>query len=160
VFRTLKLVTKNNYNTLTEIHTTKITVTTAHIMSLVATSTADVPLTLVSRTVPGLSYERLTSRNCNCQLTQLRVRVRVTLRLAVYQSQSRSYVTTDGQSSSLSWNKAPTWGSRPYLPYCQRVAGLLMWGALSDERTGLSFVRVTVSSNKSVVSLYNLHFTC
>jgi hypothetical protein len=31
-----------------------------------------------------------------------------------------------------------------------------MWGALSDERTGLSFARVTVSSNKSVVSMYNI----
>jgi hypothetical protein len=30
-----------------------------------------------------------------------------------------------------------------------------MWGALSDERTGLSFARVIVSSNKSVVSMYN-----
>jgi hypothetical protein len=35
-----------------------------------------------------------------------------------------------------------------------------MWGALSDERTGLSFGRITVSSNKSVVSMHNLHFTC
>jgi hypothetical protein len=35
----------------------------------------------------------------------------------------------------------------------------LMWGALSDERTGLSFARVTVSSSKSVVSMYNLHLT-
>jgi hypothetical protein len=36
-----------------------------------------------------------------------------------------------------------------------------MWGALSDERTGLSFVRVIVSSIKSIVSMYNyLHFTC
>jgi hypothetical protein len=36
-----------------------------------------------------------------------------------------------------------------------------MWGAFSDERTGLLFVRVTVSSNtrKCVVSMYNLHFT-
>jgi hypothetical protein len=33
-------------------------------------------------------------------------------------------------------------------------------GALSDERTGLSLVVVTVSGNKSVVSKYNLHFTC
>jgi hypothetical protein len=32
-----------------------------------------------------------------------------------------------------------------------------MWDALSDERTGLSFARVTVSSNKSVASMYNLH---
>jgi hypothetical protein len=73
--------------------------------------------------------------------------------------QSQSYVTIDGQSPSLSWNKAPIWGLRPDLYYCQTVAGLLMWGALSDERMGLSFARVTVSSNKSVVSVYNLYFT-
>jgi hypothetical protein len=74
--------------------------------------------------------------------------------------QNQSYVTTDGQSASLSWNKALIWGLRADLYYCQTVAGLLMWGALSDERTGLSFARYTVSSNKSVVSVYNLHFTC
>jgi hypothetical protein len=32
-------------------------------------------------------------------------------------SQSQSYVTTDGLSASLSWNKAPIWGLRPDL-YC------------------------------------------
>jgi hypothetical protein len=42
-------------------------------------------------------------------------------------SESESYVTTDGQSASLSWNKAPIWGLRPDLRYCQTVAGLLMW---------------------------------
>jgi hypothetical protein len=52
---------------------------------------------------------------------------------------SKSYVTTDGQSASLSWNKAPISGLRPDIYYCQTVPGLLMWGALSDERTGLSF---------------------
>jgi hypothetical protein len=46
------------------------------------------------------------------------------------------------QSVSPSWNKAPIWGLRPDLYYCQTVAGLLMWGALSDERTGLSFARL------------------
>jgi hypothetical protein len=30
-------------------------------------------------------------------------------------------------------------GLPPDLYYCQTVAGLLMWGALFDERTGLSF---------------------
>jgi hypothetical protein len=45
---------------------------------------------------------------------------------------------TDGQSASLSWNKAPIWSLRPDFYYCQTVAGLLMWGALSDEKTGLS----------------------
>jgi hypothetical protein len=54
-------------------------------------------------------------------------------------SQSQSYVTTDGQSASLSWNKAPFWGLRPDLYYCLTVAGLLIWGTLSDKRMGLSF---------------------
>jgi hypothetical protein len=48
------------------------------------------------------------------------------------------YVTTDVQSASVSWIKAPIWGLRPDFYYCQRVAGLLMWGALSNERAGLS----------------------
>jgi hypothetical protein len=50
-----------------------------------------------------------------------------------------SHVTNDSQSASLSWNKAPIWVLRPDFYYCQTAAGLLMWGALSDERTGLSF---------------------
>jgi hypothetical protein len=54
-------------------------------------------------------------------------------------SQSQSHVTTDGQSVNLSWCQAPIWGSRPYFYCCQTVAGLLMCGALSDERTGLPF---------------------
>jgi hypothetical protein len=55
------------------------------------------------------------------------------------ESESDSYITTDGQAASLSWNKAPIWGLRPDNYYCQTVAGFLMWGALSDERTGLLF---------------------
>jgi hypothetical protein len=54
-------------------------------------------------------------------------------------SQSQSHVTTDGQLGSLSWNKVPIWELRPDFYYCQTVAGLLMWGALSDERAGVSF---------------------
>jgi hypothetical protein len=42
------------------------------------------------------------------------------------QTQSQSHVTTDGQSASLSWNKAPIWDLRPDFYYCQIVAGLLM----------------------------------
>jgi hypothetical protein len=60
-----------------------------------------------------------------------------------YLSQSQSHVTTDGQPASLSWKKAPIWGIRPDLDYCLTVAGLLIWGALSDERTGLSFTIAT-----------------
>jgi hypothetical protein len=56
------------------------------------------------------------------------------------ESESESYrTTTDGQSASLSWNKAPVWCLRPDCCYYQTVVGLLMWGALSDDRTGLSF---------------------
>jgi hypothetical protein len=57
-------------------------------------------------------------------------------------SESESYITTNGQSASLSWNKAPGWGLRPDFYYHQTVAGLLMWGVLPDERTGLSFTIV------------------
>jgi hypothetical protein len=56
------------------------------------------------------------------------------------QFQSQSYVTTDGQSASLAWNKAPIWGLRPQFYYCQTVVGLLMWGVVSDKRTGLTFI--------------------
>jgi hypothetical protein len=61
------------------------------------------------------------------------------LRMTVSESESESYVTTDGQSASLPWNKAPIWGLRPEFYNCQTVPGLLMSGALSNERTGLSF---------------------
>jgi hypothetical protein len=54
-------------------------------------------------------------------------------------AESESYITTDGQSASFSRNKAPIWSLGPDFYYCQTVADLLMRGALSDERTGLSF---------------------
>jgi hypothetical protein len=94
-------------------------------------------------TIPLLPYS--SSVQNSCQLNSI---------------QSQSYVSTDGQSASLSWNKAPILGLRPDLYYCLTVTGVLMWGALSDERTGLSFARVIVRSSKSFVSMYNLHFTC
>jgi hypothetical protein len=50
-----------------------------------------------------------------------------------------SLITTDGQSASLSWNKAPVWGLRTDFYFCQTVASLFIWDALSDERTGQSF---------------------
>jgi hypothetical protein len=59
---------------------------------------------------------------------------------------------TDDQSASLSWNKAPFWGLSPDLYNCLTVAGLLMWGALSDRRMGLSFARVTVSRTENTTS--------
>jgi hypothetical protein len=57
----------------------------------------------------------------------------------VESSRVESYVTSDVQSASLSWNREHIWGLGPYFYYCQTFAGLLMWGAPSDERTGRSF---------------------
>jgi hypothetical protein len=54
-----------------------------------------------------------------------------------------------GQSASLSCNEAPIWGLRPDFYYCLTVASLLLWGALCDERTGLSFAIAVVSSQRS-----------
>jgi hypothetical protein len=59
-------------------------------------------------------------------------------------SQSQRYIITDSQSASPSWNKTPIWGLQPDFYYCQTIAGLLMWGTLSDERTGLSFTMYNV----------------
>jgi hypothetical protein len=57
----------------------------------------------------------------------------------IYWSRVESYVTTDGQSANLSWSQVPIWGLRLDFYYCQTVTGLSTWGALSDERAGLSF---------------------
>jgi hypothetical protein len=65
-------------------------------------------------------------------------------------AESESYITTDGQSASLSWNKAPTWGLRLDFYYCQTVMSLLMWGALSDKRTGLSFTIAAGARQRSL----------
>jgi hypothetical protein len=70
--------------------------------------------------------------------------------LAESESESESYVTTDNQSASLSWNKALIWGLRPDFYYRQTVAGSLIWGALSDERTGLSFTITAGPSQRSL----------
>jgi hypothetical protein len=61
-------------------------------------------------------------------------------------SLSLSHATTDGQSASLSWYKAPIRGLRPDFFFCSEygirltVTFLIPWVTLSDERTGLSFV--------------------
>jgi hypothetical protein len=65
------------------------------------------------------------------------------------ESESVSYVMTDGQPASLSWNRARIWGLRPDLDYCLIVAGLLIWGAVSDERTGLPFKIATGPRQRS-----------
>jgi hypothetical protein len=57
------------------------------------------------------------------------------------QSQSQSYLTTDGQSVSISLCRAPLWGPWPDFTFSLYFAGKLLyslsWCALSDERTDL-----------------------
>jgi hypothetical protein len=66
--------------------------------------------------------------------------------LETLKTESESDVTTDGQLASLSWYKASIRGLRPDFYYCTEygirltVTFLSLWGTLSDERTGLSFV--------------------
>jgi hypothetical protein len=63
------------------------------------------------------------------------------------QSQSQSYITTDRRSASPSWCQAPIWDQRPIFPILSliiiffffTISGLLMWSALSDEKSGLYF---------------------
>jgi hypothetical protein len=67
---------------------------------------------------------------------------------------------TDGQSVSLSWNKAPIWGLRPDLYYCQTITGLLMWNALSLTRGRVCRLPESdseVISLLSVCTIYILH---
>jgi hypothetical protein len=75
-------------------------------------------------------------------------------------SVSLSYVKTDGQLATLSRNKALIWGLRPDFYYCQSVAGLLMWDALTDERTGLSFTIAAVFASTVILGsiFYCLRF--
>jgi hypothetical protein len=44
---------------------------------------------------------------------------------------------------------------RPHVYYCQTIAGLLMWGALSDERTGLFF---TIAASPRQRSHFRVRF--
>jgi hypothetical protein len=69
--------------------------------------------------LPRSLHSRLTTK-----WTKLKVKVKVTLRLTV--------------SQSVSLGSSP----RPDIYYTSTVTVLFLWGALSDERTGLSFVLV------------------
>jgi hypothetical protein len=53
-----------------------------------------------------------------------------------------------GQSLSVS---SPIWGPRPDVCYCQTVAGLLTFGALSDEKTGLSLKLLLALANAVIL---------
>jgi hypothetical protein len=88
----------------------------------------------------ALSHPRPTTYSSNSHLRTLVIKVKVTLRLMV------------SQSVSL--------GVKPHLGLMTRylllfdsygLAFFFLWGALSDERAGLSFVRVIACISKSFV---------
>jgi hypothetical protein len=60
-----------------------------------------------------------------------------------------SYITTDSQSASLSWNKAPIWDLRPDI-YLSLTITAVFVGVLSDERTGLTFVYAAGTRQRSL----------
>jgi hypothetical protein len=66
-------------------------------------------------------------------------------RVTALLSQSQSHITTDGQSVSKSWYRAPS-GAHDQIFICLTVMFLFPWGALSDERTGLSFALTLASA--------------
>jgi hypothetical protein len=81
--------------------------------------------------------------------SQLRLTISHLTNSSEPESESESCVTIDGQWASISWDKAPIWGLRPDFYYCHTVAGLLMLGALSDERSDLSFTNAAGPRQRS-----------
>jgi hypothetical protein len=57
-----------------------------------------------------------------------------------------SYTVTDGQSASLSWYQAPTWGSWPDFNYCQ------MWSFFSSSMMRRWVCNLLIQVPLSVVS--------
>jgi hypothetical protein len=65
-------------------------------------------------------------------------------RLSLAVCQSQSHIATDGQSVSKSWYRAQD------IYFCLTVTFLFPWGALSDERTGLSLVSAAGPCQRSL----------
>jgi hypothetical protein len=59
-------------------------------------------------------------------------------------SPSPCHISTDGQSVSLSWCRAPAGAHDHLFVTVRQLLSCLEEGALSDERVGLSFVRVSL----------------
>jgi hypothetical protein len=99
-----QVVTTNNCKTLTGLHNLKITVTIAHkIKSSMSVFTSLLTL--------NHTDDCLTSWLINC--------LSCANSLSASWSESESYITTEGQSASPSWKKAPVWGLRSDFYYCQ-----------------------------------------
>jgi hypothetical protein len=71
---------------------------------------------------------------------------------------SQSHITTDGQSVSLSWCRAPSWAHDQILITVWQLLPCPWEGALSDEMTGLSFVsQSAVLGQLSVCTIFTFY---
>jgi hypothetical protein len=118
----------SNHYSLTELHTPKITVTTGRIKS--------------SQCLLAVAWQRLLTTDVSIPMGSWTLPASATSSQPAQQL-SKSNLCYDqrlvGRSILVS---SPIWGPKSDFCYCQTVAGLLMWGALSDGRTGLSFTIV------------------
>jgi hypothetical protein len=69
---------------------------------------------------------------------------------ALLGSESESYITTDGQSASLSWNKAPIWGLRPDF-YCRLTVAGFLYGELSLTRGRVCRLQLLLALTSTVI---------
>jgi hypothetical protein len=63
---------------------------------------------------------------------------------------SQSHITTDGQSVSKSWCRAPSGAHDQIFITAWQLRSCFMWGALSDERMDLSSVYATGPCQRSI----------
>jgi hypothetical protein len=76
----------------------------------------------------------------------------------IFQSQSQSHIATDGQSVCLSWCRAPSGAHDHILITVWQLLSCPWEGALSDERTGLSFVsQPAVLGQLSVCTIFTFY---
>jgi hypothetical protein len=71
--------------------------------------------------------------------------------LAESESESESYITTDSQLTSLSWNKAPIWGLRPDIYLSLTITAQFLWA--SSLTTGWVWLLYMLLALASVVFL-------
>jgi hypothetical protein len=63
------------------------------------------------------------------------------------ESESESYITTDDQSASLSWNKAPIWGLRPDIYLSLTITAMFLWASsLTRGRVRLLYMLLALAS--------------
>jgi hypothetical protein len=71
--------------------------------------------------------------------------------LPLSESESESYITTDSQSASLSWNKAPIWGVRPHIYLSLTITALFLW--MSSQTRGRVWLLYMLLALASIVFL-------